>query len=76
MEDIEEIKERLISELTLTKRESHKTGGQSVGLIDYSITITHNDLGFSLRINEYRSQLKNFELAKKLFRNYLDIAIK
>lgn len=75
MENIEQLKEKLISEIRIIPK-ANKTGGQSVGIIDQSIEIEHQDSGFKLTVNEYRSQIKNFELAKKLFRFYLDEILK
>ena len=50
----------------------HPKGGQTVGRTTSGITLEHKDLGFSISINNYRSQLQNLELAYTLFELYLE----
>jgi len=47
-------------------------GGQQCGTItSASITISHQVIGFSITIDAYRSQVKNYNLALLLFELYL-----
>jgi hypothetical protein len=40
------------------------------------VKLSHPELGFEIAINEYRSQIKNLELAFTFFRLYIDEVIK
>lgn len=43
-----------------------KTGGQTVGL-NCGITLSHEDLGFSISIGHSKSQIKNLDFAMTVF---------
>lgn len=46
-------------------------GGQTCGMISYGTTLICEEVGFSITIDNYRSQIKNKELALILFELYL-----
>lgn len=49
-----------------------QTGGQTVGMMYYGTTLICEDVGFSVTVDYFRSQLKNKELAIILFELYLN----
>lgn len=56
------------------KRESFSVkprGGQSVGVVGGGITLTHEELGFSISVEAHRSQFKNLDFAMIIFELYL-----
>ena len=46
-------------------------GGQSVGRISPGITLTHEDLNFSITVECGKSQFRNYEFALIVFELYL-----
>lgn len=74
--DKKEIIEKLKKEAIRTTINNSKFGGQHCGVISRGITLIHEELGFSVTINNYRTQLKNIELAYILFELYLEEVIK
>lgn len=48
------------------------TGGQSTGQTGSGVRIWHEDLGFDIRVNASRSQIKNAQFAATIFELYCD----
>jgi protein subunit release factor B len=75
MEDIKEIKEKLIK--SVIRQTPHTgPGGQIVGMYQRGVSLYSEETGFKITIDNYRSQIKNLELALQLFELYLDEVIK
>ncbi|GEM_PF-5457882 len=51
-------------------------GGQSCGMPICGVKLIHKGLGFEIAISEYRSMIRNYELALTLFKLYIDEIIK
>lgn len=66
------IPEEILKGLEKESYPKTKLGGQTVGLNSNGITLSHYDLGFSISIQHYRSQLKNLEFAMTVFELYYD----
>lgn len=69
--EIEDVKER-IKKAAVFSTPTRPRGGQQVGVSLGPITLTSEELGFSLTIPIDKSQLKAKELAWALFDLYLD----
>ena len=76
MDNIEDIKKKLVSELKRSSYPIRPVGGQSCGVLPRGVTIECEHTSFKLSLNEYRSQLQNLELAVTLYKLYLDEVIK
>jgi protein subunit release factor A len=60
------------SGLTNEIGEQKQLGGQSCSVIDSSVKLIHKDLGFEIKSNGSKSQLKNLKFAMTVFELYLD----
>jgi protein subunit release factor A len=50
---------------------NEQKGGQSVGLCSGKVTLTHEELGFSITVELSRSQIRNYNFAITVFELYL-----
>lgn len=66
-EEISEIKKGCVFDVI----RKQPYGGQHVGIMPKQIRLTHEDLGFSVTVDRYRSQIDNRELAMTIFELYL-----
>ncbi len=69
------IKERLMKEAVVSSPQVSK-GGQHVGLPAPVITLTSEEMGFSITIGYSKTKFKNIEMAQLLFDLYIDEIIK
>ena len=74
---IDELKADILSKAKFERYPKYENkGGQSVGMPVFGCTLYSEMTGFRVSIIEYKSQLKNKELATLLFQLYLDETIK
>lgn len=69
-------KRDIIKEAEIKAVNPRQPGGQSVGLGSTKISLRHEETGFYIEVEAYRSQYKNRELAITLFDLYLSEAFK
>ena len=73
--DMAKVRKDILSKVIFKPKEQ-KQGGQTCGVIDTSVHLVSEDTGFEIKISEYRSQIKNKQLALTLFELYLQETIK
>ena len=66
----------IIKEAEIKSVNPRQKGGQNVGLVSTRIYLKHEETGFYIEVEAYRSQYKNRELAITLFELYLSEAFK
>lgn len=74
--DINEIKQQIKNNVKWESERPKVTGGQSFGMISYSVILISEELDIKITIGYYRSQFKNKELAFTLFELVLDELIR
>lgn len=64
-------KNDILNEAKIEVINKNQLGGQSVGTISTKISLSHEETGFYIEIEAYRSRIKTKELALMLFDLYL-----
>lgn len=73
--EMAKVRKNILSK-AIFKPKKQNLGGQSCGVMDTSVHLVSEDTGFEIKISEYRSQIKNKQLALTLFELYLQETIK
>ena len=69
-------KAEIIKEAEIKAVNPRGKGGQQVGITSQRISLKHEEVGFYIEVEAYRSQYNNRELAITLFDLYLSEAFK
>lgn len=67
------VREKILVEVKYETIYTGNTGGQTVGIPVSKVKLISEETGFEVIVSYERSQIKNKELALKLFTNYLDL---
>jgi protein subunit release factor A len=66
------IREVIIKRIQFKAYPKTSVGGQVVGITGHGVTLYSEETNFKISINQFRSQIRNKEMALLLFELYLD----